>query len=402
MRLLLGILIKIPLHVIYWISYYTPRNNKKWICSAWEGMEYRGNCRYFFEYISKNKDIDVIWITKNRELYNALNNIINIQYAYSIQGLFDILTARIIITSHGLYDVIPYVTRGALLISLGHVTYPIKKMSFTKIFSDMSFLSRIKIFLLSPYDHIKPAYEIVTSENTKKSTMFLSSEHDDESNRIIPLGMPKTDYLIEIMSKCKAQLLKDIFHNSFPEINNKDKIILFLPTWRGDESFSVLNYGYNRVQVDSILSENSAFMFINYHPLDKNLRGSAKDKLGKRVHAISYGGEEVIQLLCAADIFITDYSSLYSDFLIFNKPIIFAKFSHNEYVEERELEVDYDSLPGEIVTNWDEMSLAISMLMSEDESNHKTDRELWRNFIYSGSDDGKSCKRITSFIENCN
>jgi len=397
---LFGVLFKLPLHLIYLISHCIPRSNKKWVCSAWEGEAYRGNARYFFEYISKNDDIDSIWITKNKMLYNNLKNSINIKYAYSIQGIYGLLTARVIVISHGLYDVVPYITGGALLISLGHVTYPIKKMSFTKKFSEMSLLHKIKLFILSPYDHINPSYEIVASDNTKTSTMFLSAEIDDENKRIIPLGLPKTDYLIEILSKCKMKLLKDIFYKSFPEINNRDKIILFLPTWRGDEGFNVLNYGYNCTQVDSMLVENSAFMFINFHPFDENLRSSAIDKLGKRVYAISYGGDEITQLLCAADMFITDYSSLYSDFLIYDKPMVFAKFSHDEYIKERELQVDYNSLPGNVVSNWGDMSAVISLQLTKNMNQYKGDRELWRKFIYSGTDDGKSCDRITAFIEN--
>ena len=397
---LFGGLMRIPLHLVYGLSYYIPRNSKKWIYSAWEGKRYRGNCRFFFEYVSQNEAIESIWITKNRELYGSLKDSINIKYAYSIQGIYDLLTARVIITSHGLYDVIPYLTRGVLMVSLGHVTYPIKKMSFKKIFSEISFLHRLQAFLLTPYDHINPAYEIVTSDNAKKTTMFLREEQFDESTRIIPLGLPKSDYLIGIKEKCKMRLFKGIFQRSFPEICSRDKIILFLPTWRADKGFNLIDHGYNRSQLYNMLFENGAFMFMNHHPLDEHLRNIEVEKLGKRTFAVSYSSDEITQLLCAADIFITDYSSLYSDFLLFDKPIIFAKFSHDEYVEERELQVDYESLPGDIVSNWDEMTSAISIRLSKGEDQYKSERESWRKFIYSGADDGKSCERIYKFIEN--
>ena len=393
-------LLKIPLHLIYLISYCIPRNDKKWVFSAWEGKAYRGNARYYFEYITKDSDINSIWITKNQSVHESLKDKVNIQYAYSIQGIYSLLTARVVICSHGLYDVIPYVTGGSFLVSLGHVTYPIKKMSFVEKFSSMSVSLRLKTFLHTPYDHIKPAYEIVTSDNTKKSTMFLSDKKPEESRRIIPLGLPKTDYLIGIASECRKILFKNILNKAFPEISNQDKIILFLPTWRNDKSFSVLNFGYNMDKINRALSDNSAHMFINFHPFDESLRSSKVERLGRRVHAISYGGDTITQLLCATDIFITDYSSLYSDFLIYDRPIIFAKFAHNEYVEERELQVDYDSLPGKSVTNWDEISSVINMQLREDCNQYKNDRELWRKLVYSGTDDGKSCERITTFIKS--
>ena len=149
-----------------------------------------------------------------------------------------------------------------------------------------------------------------------------------------------------------------------------------------------------------MLSENKATMLINFHPFDESLRNSAVDSLGERVRVTSYAGDEVTQLLCAADLFITDYSSLYSDYLLFDRPMIFAKFAHNEYVRERELQVDYDSLPGAVVTDWVEMAVAVSEQFASNGTEYKDDRKLWRDLIYSGTDDGKSCERISEFIKS--
>ena len=396
----IGILLKLPLHLIYWISYYIPRADKKWVFSAWEGKAYRGNSRYFFEYISDSACIAPVWITKNKNLFYEMRNSVNIKYAYSIKGLYDLATARVIIFSHGLYDVIPYITRGALLISVGHATYPIKNMSFTKNISEMNFLRKAKMFILSPYDHIKPAYEIVTSDYTKKSTMFLTVEKGNERGRVIPLGLPKSDYLKRKLATRKTIFLKDTLHNLFPNIYDKDRLILFLPTWRSDERFNIFDFEYNSTKINNMLSENKATMLINFHPFDESLRNSAVDSLGERVRVTSYAGDEVTQLLCAADLFITDYSSLYSDYLLFDRPMIFAKFAHNEYVLERELQVDYDSLPGSVVTDWVEMATAVNQQFASNGTEYKDDRKLWRDLIYSGTDDGKSCERISEFIKS--
>ena len=396
----IGILLKLPLHLIYWISYYIPRADKKWVFSAWEGKAYRGNSRYFFEYISDSDCITPVWITKNKNLFYEMRNSVNIKYAYSIKGLYDLATARVIIFSHGLCDVIPYITKGALLISVGHTTYPIKTMSFTKQTSEMNFLRKVKMFFFMPYDYVKPAYEIVTSDYTKKSTMFLTVEKSNERARIIPLGLPKSDYLKRKLATRKTIFLKDTLHNLFPNIYDKDRLILFLPTWRSDERFNIFDFEYNSTKINNMLSENKATMLINFHPFDESLRNSAVDSLGERVRVTSFTGDEVTQLLCAADLFITDYSSLYSDYLLFDRPMIFAKFAHNEYVCERELQVDYDSLPGAVVTDWVEMATAVNQQLASNGTEYKDDRKLWRDLVYSGTDDGKSCERISEFIKS--
>ena len=61
-------------------------------------------------------------------------------------------------------------------------------------------------------------------------------------------------------------------------------------------------------------------------------------------------------LLKKTDVLITDYSSLFADFLIYDRPIIFAKFDHENYVKERSLFLDYEKdLPGPKVENWHEL-----------------------------------------------
>ena len=131
-KLIFLLIILFPLNLFFLISYLIPRKKNKWVLSSWEGEAYRGNNRYLYEFLQKKNDVVPIWITKNKKLYKELSfKGININYAFSIKGIATLLTARVIFYSHGLYDVIPYFTRGAILLCLGHVTYPIKKMSFT-------------------------------------------------------------------------------------------------------------------------------------------------------------------------------------------------------------------------------------------------------------------------------
>jgi CDP-glycerol glycerophosphotransferase len=401
---LLTSFIKFPLHLIYFFSYYSIRDKKKWVFSSWEGEAYRGNCRYLFEYLQSHHEINAIWITKNKSIYNKLSDdLIQVEYAYSIKGIYTLLTAKAIFFSHGLYDVIPCFSRGALLISLGHVIYPIKKMSFTKNFSSQSFMRRLYSFLLNPYNHIKPSYEVVTSDYTKKSTMYLDSKVKSELERIVPLGLPKTDYLNDISSLSKNALWDNRLLNNIRGMDAKDKIVLFLPTWRGDENFSIFDFGYNSVEINDILSCYGAKMLINFHPFDETIRRKVVADLGDRVHSVSYQGNDITQLLCAADIFITDYSSLYSDYLLFDRPMIFPKFAHNEYIRERELQIDYDSLPGKVVSNWKELGESLDQYLSNKCDNYhdyKQSRIIWRDLIYSGTNDGGACERIYEFVKS--
>ena len=64
-------ILQIPLTLIYFISFLTPRNKKMWIFGSWDGMVFSDNSKYFFLYVSnknkKQKNIRGIWLSKNKK-----------------------------------------------------------------------------------------------------------------------------------------------------------------------------------------------------------------------------------------------------------------------------------------------------------------------------------------------
>lgn len=48
------------------------------------------------------------------------------------------------------------------------------------------------------------------------------------------------------------------------------------------------------------------------------------------------------ELMAQADCLITDYSSMYFDYMVLDRPIIFFAFDKDEYLKEREFYFNYD------------------------------------------------------------
>ena len=69
-----------------------------------------------------------------------------------------------------------------------------------------------------------------------------------------------------------------------------------------------------------------------------------------------------------ADVLITDYSSIYFDYLLLDRPIIFFDYDLKEYLNDsRELYFDYDEFtPGEKVSNYHELKKAIFKSVNSD------------------------------------
>ena len=63
-----------------------------------------------------------------------------------------------------------------------------------------------------------------------------------------------------------------------------------------------------------------------------------------------------MDLIRTVDILITDYSSIYFDFLFMGKPVIKSPFDFDYYIHNcRGIYMDYDSLPGQTAHDWCEV-----------------------------------------------
>ena len=387
--------IYIPLLFIY--SIISPRKKNLWLFSGWEGKYYRGNSRYLFEYLKEDKKINAVWITKNNSLYKKMKRDgFEIVYAYSWSGLMNLLNCKVIFISHGFNDILPIFSKGATIICLGHTSYPIKNMSYNNEFNKLNLFKKLMIFFIYPFNLSKPKYEIVISKKTYKSTIFLDSEKIYEKQRILPLGQPKTDYILKKKSNNKLDLLKKL-GDLIPSNIINNNIILFLPTWRKKKYFSLFDYNFNFNKINDVLINTNSYLIINYHPFEKDLY---KDSTKGRILNTSINDDRINELLLSADVFITDYSSLYSEFLLLNKPMIFAKFDHQDYVTERNLNVSYNALPGEIVNDWEELAVSLEKIFLAKNDLYIEARKKWLDHIYLGHGDGNSSKRIITFVKN--
>ena len=109
---------------------------------------------------------------------------------------------------------------------------------------------------------------------------------------------------------------------------------------------------------------------------------------------------DIYKLLTITDILITDYSSIYIDFLLLNRPIIFTPFDLVEYRHSnRELYYDYELItPGERCNNWENTLEEIKKLF-DGKDEYSNDRELIRKRFHTNVDNQNSSRIINSIKE---
>ena len=166
--------------------------------------------------------------------------------------------------------------------------------------------------------------------------------------------------------------------------------------------FNLFDHNFDIQDLNLLLNEIDGIMLFNFHPSSVIYQTVPDFSIYENMKLLNYKGDEINKMLCQIDLLITDYSSIFSDFLIFNKPIIFAKFDHENYIKTKGVYVAYEKdLPGPKVTNWIGILKHMRSIFINRIDEYEKQRNILRTLIYPNLD-GDACKRITQSVMSLN
>lgn len=306
-----------------------------WLFSSTDNSHYNYNSRYLFEYVKENlPEITPLFVINDPELRNSLSSKYGKQYfieTESIQGIRQALSAGVWFTSAGLPAYGTGLHKKRLIINLWHGV-PLKKIA-----------------LLDP--NLKKAARIyfkkIFSENY---TCILTTSHEliplmarsfaVSEDKIKVWGQPRNDGLFQ-KNDCR-----EILGQLFPDLPEYTKTVLYAPTFRDYGQVQLFPFkDFDQKQLEAFLDEKNMLLFIRTHVAEQ---GSAAPYLGKRILFLgNEQAEDVTGILNIFDCLITDYSSIYIDYLLTDKPMIFLPYDRQQYLDGRGMNFDYDDVtPG--------------------------------------------------------
>lgn len=405
--------------VVYWCTYLFPRNKNKWVFGAWKGLSYSDNPRYLFEYINKkNSDQKAIWIAKDKKVVQKVKELgYEGFYALNLLGIWHQLTAKniVVCTDHNsLSDLVAlFINKKARLIQLWH-GIALKKIEYDNEYSNNDLLTswyfrlysfgltRLLMRIFVPY--LCQRVDMLPVTSKKMQDIFIKSFR--LPREIMPiLGTPRASILLDKKksgSKSKPKLNKRIlyaptFRSISPDIQGKDMLRCKGKIKNDIKSTSYLPDVKILEKINTLMQKIKANFVIRLHPRDR-------DKISlfdlNKFSNIQIDAIEDMQLsLLETDVLITDYSSSYFDYLLLNRPIIFAPFDLDLYLaQERGFYFDYDfHIPGARANNWVELLTCIEQVVTGPDK-HKKDRESLRNEFFKHLD-GKDIKRLLDYLK---
>ena len=301
---------------------------------------------------------------------------------YKLKFLFDLFNSKLIVTTHGPL----YKTKKNITIDLWH-GIPMKGMNLM----DSGELYPKPLAYIDYFN---------VCSNFEKT--ILNSCFGMKQKKYTVLGSARNDYLFNDKNSVVKTLLN---------INKNAKLICFLPTYRDQfngnyKSFvSKLTFDkFNLSQFNLFLKKNNFFVILKYHPNDKNLlENQLRNKKLSNFRLLSEGflktkDLELYELLGCSDLLITDYSSVYLDYLLTEKPIIFIPTKIEEYKKNRGFLLEpYDFwTPGPKCLN--QMTLEKEILLCLKSKNYYLAQRLELKDVFHKYKDNKSTKRIVDFI----
>ncbi|WP_162287855.1 CDP-glycerol glycerophosphotransferase family protein [Indiicoccus explosivorum] len=243
---------------------------------------------------------------------------------------------------------------------------------------------------------------LITSSKLQSMQLDACLHIDFHRHRI--LGSPRNDWLYR-----EPQDLIGRLHGR----NDFDKAVLYMPTFRtgylgrteGNVGQDLFNFGSLGEEAAFLqwLEEQNILLLVKLHPMEEKAL-LEKVRRFRSDHILVLQSELLVQhdidlyeLLPETDMLITDYSSIYFDYLLLDRPIVFANADLETYRRTRGLLLEpYEHwTPGHKAQDYEGLREAIERSLTEDRF---AEKRMEIRDLFHLHQDGRSSERITEFI----
>lgn len=332
----------------------------------WDGTPNSGsNIKILYEYFKENyPEYESIYFTRNEYISN-LRKYITL-----------VASARVVVTSHGCSNL----KSSQTYFEVWHGV-PLKKMGYLRGDGKIAFAD--KYF-----------------SSSETYTTLINACFASQSDYLVT-GFPRNDYFYS-NNNISPEVLRKIGFT-----NNKN--VVFMPTFRkglgnlqSNLSRNANPFGFDNLSINEIneyLNENNINIIMKLHPIEEafyidSIKNLSNIKLITQKD-LKDNNLDIYQLLNYSEALITDYSSVYFDYLLTKKPVFFLVNDIEQYEKNRGFLVEPIDfwMPGQKIKSFTEFKNELKEF-SLGKDKYKDNREILCNIIHHYKD-GQSCKRVS-------
>lgn len=310
------------------------------------GRKYGDNPRFIMEELKKEvPKLDFVWLVAEKTNIEIPTWMRTIPYPFSLKTIYEISTARVLIDTHRFRSILRK-RKDQVFIETWHGGLGIKKIE-----------GDIQRVLDTPW-------EVAEIKNTSKLADVFISNSDHLSNiyrrafgylgPIWKCGYPKNDILLQDHSHIAENVRKEL------KIEQNKKLLLYAPTyrdgfaWGNEQDFSVFDINYE--QTKKAVQEHFGgewVILVKWHPTMLPYIKRNHIHYDNVMDVTDFNNMQ--ELLCAADIVISDYSSCIFDAALREIPCFTYAKDFEQYKGTQGTYFEMEDLPFPYARNNEEL-----------------------------------------------
>lgn len=339
---------------MYVLSYLVPKDKNLFLYGGFDCSKFGDSSKYLFIYANKNLPATKnYWVTQSKETAKLVRG----QGYKTLKKdrpctLWKLIRAKALIIVSGDSDLTIMPLLGKFRIFNTWHGHPIKKIGLDdKMYTDMTGKSLVEKLNCNIFKKQLSQQIGMLSINKEMTEIYKSAFKGNK--HILEFGYPRhlpffdRSYLVENL---KEKL----------ELEKYKKVFVYMPTFRSEFQKEAKFPEEDLAELNKVLKEMGSVLLYKYHHHENNKVMQEMSNIKNATDFVSDANE----LLVYADVVITDYSSVFFDYLILKKPVIFFPYDLRRYKEKsRDMYYEYEEIaPGPFVYTLAELAVKIKTI----------------------------------------
>ncbi|THB65110.1 MAG: CDP-glycerol--poly(glycerophosphate) glycerophosphotransferase [Desulfovibrio sp.] len=353
--------------------------------------QFAGNTKYLFLHVLEQEpELNATFVTLNQEVYSLLRDKgLPVAMYPETDALTALAEASCVVVNdfHYRTQLMHLFTNGAFVLQLWHGV-GFKKIGFVEAETSEHMTPEKRDYLRDMYS----GYDAVISTSPFYSRNLFATSFG--AGEIWETGYPRNDVLLRQPSKLEFLGSDPKLCGRMRHIRTERRIGLYAPTFRDDGGDPFIHGVLDMDRLESFLAANAMTLFIKMHQFCNTYTLDESPYIQILPNSL-----DIYPMLSQVDFMITDYSSIYTDYLLLDRPVLFFPYDREDYAQRlREFQFDYDEMtPGPKCFSQESLQQAL-LEVAQGRDLHRVERRaaLKRAFGHASP---RSCAKVAAKLK---
>ncbi len=372
----------------------SPRSSRRVVFMGRQNSQFNDNCKYaFLQCARRQPELSCTYLSHSREVAKMLGAadlpVLALNDAKAVDAM---LAAGTVVCDDFQWRNDPAMAallHPARIIQLWH-GIPLKAIGMPEVESPVNMTPEKATYLQTMYS----GYDTVVSTSPFFTEKAFARAFRAE--RFIETGYPRNDVLLRNPNRDDMIGVDAELYGRIARMKKEGwKLLVFMPTFRDGGGGPIEDGMLDLPRLHEFGRRHKVLTLLKLHPyVESQLHGRFPETL-----FLAPASSDAYPLLRLADVLLTDYSSVYFDFLLTGRPIVFYPYDFERYVSrDRALLFDYREMtPGPDVRTPDELFAALEAVLARGEDAYAAARQSLAALAFAHQD-AEAAARFGAYV----